>query len=650
MCRQFLIVLLHVILFAFTSATCLAKQYRISQNGTPFEEQLSRILAEINEVPGNGAITIKIESGYYSITKTIDIIAGRHKINFIGSKNKPTIISGSIEVKGWEILSNGMWRSRIPKEIIGKMLPDQLYVNGDRVVRSRIPNDGAFILNGGAPKDAIYGVVLDKKDALKVGKIEKDDVPILSIFRRWIVSKRYLLNNLSFRDTLYFGGKDVQIDKGCGIVIENTKAGIDMPGEWCVDNHGYIYYLPKNAEEIETTTFRIPVLNKLIQLNTKAGGAVGIIFKNIIFEHTAYSIPTGGTNFNQAASIMSAAIEADNINNLSIENCEIRNTANYGIWLRRNCTKSSIKNNYFHNLGAGAIKIGSLSHSYNDSTDLTRHVVVDNNIIYYYGELVESAVGVILFNAADCKITHNDIYYGNYTGVSLGWVWGYKDSPSKRNEVAYNRISHIGTGLLSDLGGIYTLGPSEGTHIHHNNISYIVGKNNEGWGIYADEGTTGVLIENNLVYKTTSGGFHQHYGSNNVVSNNIFAWGENNQVQLSKVKEDHPLTFSRNIIIMRSGTLMSGDSAMSKKYDINSNCYWMIGADIPKIKGIDVKSWIQQRDTTSVYINSSFIAPLQGDFNFVEDNDIKAIGFKRFDYSNIGAKSKLIRLKAKINE
>ncbi len=618
------------------SLSCFSKVYTISGDDKSFEVQLSKILSDIDRLPDSEKVKVKIKGGYYPLSRTIQVKIRKHHISIEGSKHEPVVISGSIAVNEWDVLPGGIWRGRLPDEVGKDYVLDQLFVNGVRAMRSRTPNSGAFLLENGIKENDQFKAIICKEDAKTIGLFGNDEIPILTIFRKWAVSKRYLKSISHQNNALSFEGVEFphnnKFVKGNWVVVENARSCIDLPGEWSCDKQGYIYYLPKKGEKIDETEFRIPILSKLVCISGGEERTGGLDFKNIIFEHTTYKIPVQGSELDQAASDMSASIEADDVENVCLVNCEIRNVANYGIWLRRGCSESAIAKCYFHDIGAGAIKIGSKKLT--DS--LTNHIIIDNNIISKYGVLMESAVGIILFHAADCKVLHNDIHDGYYSGISVGWVWGYRDSPSKRNEIAYNRISHIGTGLLNDLGGIYTLGKSEGTHIHHNVISDVISGDFRGWGMYADEGTSGVLFDKNLVFRCTSGGFHQHYGSENIVRNNIFAWGEKSQFTLSGAQEELPLTFTQNIILMDTGLLMSGGGVKSNHFKVGKNCYWKVSEGYPKVVDLNLDTWLEKIDTTSIYMNPLFRNPIKGDFRIMGSAVSRNIGFERFDFSHAG--------------
>ena len=171
-----------------------------------------------------------------------------------------------------------------------------------------------------------------------------------------------------------------------------------------------------------------------------------------------------------------------------------------------------IFNNTFE-VGAGGVKTGA--HIDPGSLQASKDNVVSDNRIHHIGQVYPGGVGVWVGQSGHNTVAHNRINDTYYSGISVGWTWGYGSSVAGGNKIEFNKIYDIGQGMLSDLGCIYTLGVQPGT-VERNNICHDVSRSVSmlyplgAWGIYLDQGSSDILIENNVVYRTEDPGFHHH--------------------------------------------------------------------------------------------------------------------------------------------
>jgi len=233
-------------------------------------------------------------------------------------------------------------------------------------------------------------------------------------------------------------------------------------------------------------------------------------------------------------------------------------------------------------------------------------------------------------------VTQNDICDFYYTGVSVGWSWGYAATSAHDNAIEYNHIHDIGKADLSDMGGIYCLGDSPGTTLRHNHIHDIYSYSYGGWGLYTDEGSTGILLESNIVHDTKSGGFFQHYGRDNIVRNNIFAWAMTGQIGRGRQEEHQSFDFRRNIVLTDNGEALNR-AWDNGNYTIDENVYWDTSDRELYFAGMPFADWqALGRDEDSVIEDPRFVDAEGRDFTLRDDSPALAMGFEPIDVSEIG--------------
>ncbi len=603
---------------------------------------------------GSNAIQIMIGPGKYLLSGPLLIentFSNANKtITFIGdSLNKP-VLTGGVAIGKFTKGSDGLWSAAIPESY--KRF-EQLYVNGKRAQRAKWPNSGGIhprfvsekVLVQGSGKiadKAIQTVKLNSNDFKTIRQVSDVDRPnvIARFYHNWDNTIKPL-TEINVNDTSFsIAGKGMKpwnkLKKESLLVFENSKAFLDEPGEWFLDSNNMLSYIPRPGDQLNTTECLAPTTDHLLVIKGSENTRVNNIqFKNIAFEVAGYNLPMNTFEPSQAASGVGAAIEVDFATNINFVDCNFSKMGANAIWFRRNCSRSSVRRSRLYDLGAGAIKIGETAIR-QDSAEVTNNILIQDNVIQGGGRVIPCATALIVFNARNNVIAHNEISDFFYTGISVGWAWGYGANPATNNRVEYNHVHHLGQGMLSDIGGIYTLGRAGGTVVSYNVVHDVTGASYGGWGIYCDEGSSGITIEKNLVYNCSSAGFHQHYGENNVVANNIFAFNGRGELQLSKVEDHQSLTFRHNIVLAKGPDIFLSNWTKAEMVS-DSNCYWTSGAeglrtsnqtfDLEKSRG---------KDQNSVVANPSFIAPSSGDFRFKNKGIARKIGFVPFDYSNAG--------------
>jgi hypothetical protein len=644
-----------------------------------------------------GGCKVWLRGGRYPIKKPIVFTPqDSAPVTYAAYPGENAVIDGGQRITGWRAeVVNGQsaWVVDLPEVADGSWAFRELFVDGQRRPRARYPKVGPeperrnFLRIQEAPDIAIDAQLFEGSDRFiaQPGDFNNwknlQDVEVV-VLHYWIEERMPIVSYdeatrmvKSSRCSM-FALKDDFVKRWAKYYVDNVFEAMTEQGEWYLDRPtGKLYYIPMSGETPEQTPVYAPRAEQFIRMEGQPDQndyVEFIRFEGLTFEHADWreldvspEKDTGMPTDRKYASSPQAACQVPGVFSLTgarycaIEDCTIRHIGYYAIDLLDGCLGNRVVGNDIYDLGAGGVKING-SDVHGPTARQTGNNAITDNHIYTGGRIYHSAIGVISRHSFGNEISHNHIHDFFYSSISSGWVWGYRDSISHNNHIEKNHLHDLGHGWLSDMGGVYTLSVQPGTTIRGNVIHDIERANYGGWAMYTDEGSSHIVIENNICWNTNSQTYHQHYGHENYLRNNIFVFGAEGDLAISRVDGVNAMVLERNIFVVRGTPIISG--GYGNDYSTNTlisdlNLFWDVpGKPITFVKGgmgslgtanaheVSLEEWQKAgTDTHSVVADPGFKDLENHDFTLSADSPALKLGFRPIDISDVGPRPKHLR-------
>ena len=650
----------------------LAGMLTVEPGGLTAEEALAKIRTA--RAGGDAEKwTVRVR-GFNVLERTVTLTEADHDIEFAGDGR--AAFSGGVRISGWTEEGEGVWSAPAPRNGSGEVaFFDQLWVGSRRAPNARLPNDGYLTVSAAtqvvARTDAKGPVYAERavvtNGALRVlAGIPADELAYAQagIINAWSYGRRPVGGYDPATGALLTESRERldgwKVWKPVTTLIElfNVRSAFDAPGEWFLDmKAGRVLYRPLPGEDMASAVVIAPRTGLSALFRVKADSlhrrySRNVTWRNIRFGFTSATMSGNApeTVFHgQSAQTSDGVIELDGAHNHAFVGCTVSHTGNYAFRFNDGCLSNAVVNCRMSDLGAGGVWMGMRNAPrvpraivYPDSPLSTAFNLISNCTITCGGRYNPEGTGVALTHCSDTKVVHNDIHDLYYTGVSVGFVWGFVGSAAQRNEIAWNRIYDLGKHVMSDMGGVYTLSTSFGTTVHHNEIHDVWGLFYGGWALYFDQGSEGIVMRDNVCWNTTDAGFHQHYGTGCVVRNNVFAFNRSVAAVRGDVSEKHgtPCSFHFvNNIVYIDSALMT-DRGASDMGGIWANNLWYDVRGIEKARfggGRTWSDWVASgKETGGAFADPKFVDAAKFDFRLQGDSPALKLGFKPIDLSGVG--------------
>lgn len=489
-------------------------------------------------------IAVVLREGQYMQSDTIvfgveDSGTNGHDVVYMAYPGEEVSVSGGVRLGTWtKAEGEDFYYTSVGANSIRNM-----YINGTRATLARYPNGNDYTniaewdeadrcirvrtadLNGAESFEA--GLYMEWAEPV----VRVDDVNVAGdtaelILKDW--DRKYLFER---------GFHEFQIKDDMFAYYQNAMEFLDAPGEfYFAKEENRLYYYPREGEDMAEAEAIVPTLDSVFKFSgtMQKNRVRNIVLSRITVEHTGffefgeYGFPEDQSGHFAVAQISGSyfgydvpkgAIHLQNAENIRIEGCKIRHAGGTGINFYSAVSNCRAEGNVVYDISSTAILTGPYINGivtnqnlYTPSDDLITVNTIDivDNYVAWAGTEFKRSSAVANMLGYQINLSHNEIAYCNYTGISNGWGWSLNEYSCRDNTVSGNDIHHIGMNG-SDLGGIYNLNNQPGTVITDNYVHEInptgMGFHDESPsdGIYLDEGSNHLVVSGNQIAYANEG-------------------------------------------------------------------------------------------------------------------------------------------------
>lgn len=507
-------------------------------------------------------------------------------------------------------------------------------------------------------------------------------------------------------------------------LVENVQDALTQPGQWFLDHSTSpwtLSYLANPGENPNVDTVIVPQLAQVLV----ASNLRYVTFRGLTFEHDDYVVPPAGHVSHELESDVSAAVSFQNCQNITFDSGTVTQTAGTGLEFLSCLNGSSpsycvatdlkavtagnvVENSAFYDLGALGVRIGEGFLQADTDANEPQSITVQNNVVEGYGRTIPASFGIGQGMGHDNLYTHNDVYDGYHCAISTSQSINDTTLPSgignANNVISFNHVYNLLQGIMNDGGSIRIDGgnavfTAAGNKILNNKIhdvsdaSALDSNGYGGNGVYLDDNTGLVDVENNLVYRVSGFPVYTPHGpaapnEANIIKNNILAYGRQGMVSVNfPYGNGVPSTIAKVYTItnnlfyfdqsnksaprfwVQGGCLYSGGAPYTQYQQWNNNMYWRTdgqfasdakafavqptpgpGPNAPCAESnsfwtfLTFSGWQQTvgEDLQSVVQNPGFANPVYPADDFSLPHGSPGVGFVVFDPSRAGRTNPLI--------